>query len=109
MTMGEFDAILERRIGLMRSVLASKGEEYATDQDQLHNFKRAAQLRREPDAGAPEVLLGMLVKHWVSIEDLVHNWSFVGAAVARIDEKIGDAINYLVLLEALLKEGRSGQ
>lgn len=110
MKAAEFDALLERRIGLMRQVLASKGKEYASDQDWLHNFKRAAEIRgsaEEIQEDTPAgVLLGMLIKHWVSIEDLVLSHTLNGghAEPARIDAKIGDAINYLILLEAVLKE-----
>lgn len=48
----------------------------------------------------------MLVKHWVSIEDVVIDERLSSAPPdhAMIDEKIGDAINYLILLEAVLKE-----
>ena len=46
----------------------------------------------------------MLVKHLVSLFDIVDNWQRKQASVEMIDEKIGDTINYCVLLEALLKE-----
>lgn len=85
-------------------MLASKACEYASDEDRLHNFKAAAELEGDTPA---EALRGMLRKHWVSIADLV--WSdTIGEkpSFAMIDEKIGDAVNYLILLEALLKEGR---
>jgi hypothetical protein len=109
MTHMAFDALLERRLELTRNVLAHKSGEYSTTEDRLHNFKRAAQLRGEPPHDA---LLGMLVKHWVSIEDIAN--SFCGrvrklrAPDHVIDEKIGDAINYLILLEAILKENSNG-
>jgi hypothetical protein len=103
MTHDEFNVILEERIAKMRSVLTKKAKEYANE-DRLHNFKRAGALRNEsPD----DSLLGMLVKHWVSIEDLV-TWSGE-TDKAVINEKVGDAINYLVLLEAVLLEGHHGQ
>lgn len=99
MTHEAFVALLEKRIDTMRSVLAKKAEEYASDNDRLHNFKKAAAIsRRKPS----QALFGMLVKHLVSIVDLVEGDRPM--YLATIDEKIGDAINYLVLLEALLKE-----
>lgn len=105
MTADEFDAILERRIGLIRSVLAIKAKEYATD-DRLHNFKRAGQILGCSDAQA---LLGMMAKHWVSVLDIVEQYSDPEQPLRinhtdAIDEKIGDSINYLILLEAVLKE-----
>jgi hypothetical protein len=104
MTHAEFDAILNRRIDLCRSVLAGKAGEYAAGGDRLHNFKRSADRRGTSTA---EALLGMLSKHWTSIEDLVAAWE-AGEAVSgdRIDEKIGDAVNYLILLEGVLREER---
>ena len=99
MTSEEFDALLERRISRTRAVLASKAGEYATGHDRLHNFNRASVLRGKP---APSVLLGMLIKHWVSLEDLVDGMKHGPLSEAVIDEKVGDAVNYLILLEAVL-------
>jgi hypothetical protein len=97
----EFDVILETRIDLMRSVLQKKAGEYASADDRLHNFKRAGAMLGVTSETA---LLGMLVKHLVSLFDIVDNWQRKQASVEMIDEKIGDTINYCVLLEALLKE-----
>lgn len=97
----------------MRKVLASKNKEYASDSDKLHNFKRAADmLRCTPE----KALIGMATKHIISILDIVdkieHYYntipdvkpSEINTPISMIEEKIGDAINYLILLEALLKE-----
>lgn len=93
-----FNAILEERIGKMRAVLARKAGEYASYTDRLHNFKRAAgMLCCTPE----EAALGMFSKHMVSVMDMVQT-----GANLDIDEKLGDAINYLVLIEALLWEQR---
>lgn len=108
MTSAEFDVILEQRMVEMRRVLGLKAGEYASDKDRLHNFKQAA---AEFPAGMyhndtpVEALVGMMRKHWASIMDLVR-YKALGRVYtdAMVDEKIGDAINYLVLLEAILKE-----
>lgn len=101
MTTEQFNEILADRLAKIESVLGSKAKEYASDTDRLHNFKEAALMRGE----TPTIsLLGMLVKHWVSVQDMVRLGLNVRINPAMIDEKIGDAINYLVLLEALLKE-----
>lgn len=97
----EFDEILERRIELIRSVLKSKAKEYAIT-DRLHNFNRAARMLEIPRQKA---LAGMMSKHWVSILDILDNFGKgEPPAIGMIEEKIGDAINYLILLEAMLKE-----
>lgn len=94
---------LERRIELMRGTLAKKGEEYTVNEDdRFHNFKRAAAII----GGTPEqALVGMFVKHLVSVLDIVDVLSpDTFPSIETIEEKCGDAINYLVLLEIMLKE-----
>lgn len=102
MTAAEFNCVLGRRLARTREVLAAKADEYASETDRLHNFKRAAELGSDTPA---EALLGMLRKHWVSLMDLADR-SFLGVPIpaAVVDEKIGDAVNYLILLEAVLLE-----
>jgi hypothetical protein len=97
-----FDAILERRIEKIRSVLASKAKEYAKG-DRLHNFKRAAKFTGDSPA---KMCASFMMKHMVSIMDIVDDVKEIGPLPSRemVDEKIGDAINYLILLEALLIE-----
>jgi hypothetical protein len=49
--------------------------------------------------------VGMLCKHLVSIFDLVHDLDTdVMSPLAQWSEKLGDAGNYLLLLEALVVE-----
>lgn len=107
MTSSEFREILDRRIDLMRQVLDSKAADYAKKGDRLHNFRRAATDFPDAKACTPaEACVGMMRKHWVSIADLVDSMAAgTPIPVAAIDEKIGDAVNYLVLLEALLRCG----
>ncbi len=102
MTNEAFVALLESRIDQMRGTLDKKRQEYATSQDRLHNFKVAGAMTRRTPAQA---CVSMLAKHLVSIFDLVEA-AALGQQTpsAVLDEKLGDAINYLVLLEALLKE-----
>jgi hypothetical protein len=101
MTNEEFQTILADRISKIESILASKAKEYARE-DRLHNFKRAAvMLRCTPE----RALLGMMAKHLISILDIVDSIDEGEMQVkSMVDEKIGDAINYLILLEALIKE-----
>jgi hypothetical protein len=105
MTVAEFDLILERRLSLCRDVLASRGGEYASKTDRLHNFKRAAGLLRTTPSQA---LLGFLTKHIVSVVDMVYaDAGGFPPSEELAAEKIGDAINYLILLEAIFTEGRN--
>ena len=99
----EFNKILEERCKKMRDTLNKKSAEYSTNENKLHNFNRAA----ETLGSCPEkALIGMAIKHWVSILDIVDAIDETGKYPNKnmIDEKIGDMINYLVLLEAMIKE-----
>lgn len=95
----DFDQLVERRIEKIRSVLCKKAKEYASDNDRFYNFRAAARKRNTTPADA---LMGMKVKHEVSIDDLITER--IEVTEALIDEKIGDNINYFILLEGLLKE-----
>jgi hypothetical protein len=95
----DFDSLLERRCELMKKVLGSKAGEYASDKDRLHNFYATSSITRNTPAQA---LLGFQAKHLTAIIDAVTNETNVTRD--WIDEKIGDAVNYLVLLEAVLVE-----
>lgn len=105
MTSDQFEALLNRRLERTRAVLGQKAGEYAAAGDRLHNFKRAGELRGH---SAAETLAGMLVKHWVSIEDIVTTYERDGVLPPPwlTDEKITDAVNYLILLEGVIEEAR---
>lgn len=101
MTHADFDILLERRLKLTSEVLGRKASEYATEDERLHNFKMAALMT----GMTPEqALMGMLVKHLVSVIDTVREERTPTQSLA--DEKIGDCVNYLILLEALFAESR---
>lgn len=99
MTQEEFNEVLERRIQLIRMQLEQKRDEYANNNNVLRNFNEAA---RVMDNEPKEALMGMYVKHHVSVMDFVR--SNVAPDPAKVQEKIGDMINYLILLEALLHQ-----
>jgi len=103
MTDSKFDALLDERLDRIRETLGRKAKEYATSKDRLHNFKESALLLRTTPIQA---LLGMLAKHLVSIVDLSLQASAGPQfpSMTAVEEKIGDAINYLILLEALFQE-----
>lgn len=95
----EFQAVLERQWGYTHRTLVAKAVEYASDTDVLSNFKTAAALQHiTPE----QALTGMLAKHIVSIFNMVGTTAEYPSAVW--DEKITDAINYLILLQGLLAE-----
>lgn len=79
--------------------LRKKAEEYAAGGDRLHNFRAAAQLQ---GVTLLQALGGMMVKHTVSVYDLIADGK--PHAPALWAEKIGDHINYLYLLWAAVME-----
>lgn len=100
----DFDNLMESRFAKSRKVLATKAMEYSSDKDRLHSFKRAGDVQSCSPAKA---LIGMWTKHLVSIFDLVDELEADPTSVpsARyLDEKIGDTINYAILLEAAIAE-----
>lgn len=103
MTAEEFNKLVEERIHSIREVLTQKAKEYASSADRLHNFKRAAKITGETPA---EVCVGFMAKHLTSLFDLVDHLKYGNYAkvISLIDEKIGDSVNYLILLEAVMKE-----
>lgn len=95
----DFNRVVERRVNLIRQILETKAAEYADPSDRFHNFNVAARIA----ATTPEkALMGMRLKHEVSVMDLVE-CAHENLTVALIEEKIGDNINYLILLEGMLK------
>ena len=94
------DFVIEKHI---KGVMCKKSAEYARGEDKLHNFKRASQMRGLPPE---ECLRGMLLKHDVSIEDMLDDLSNSGKEYPQElwQEKLHDKINYLFLLWALLHE-----
>lgn len=97
----EFDNIVDFRIDRILAILRIKAEEYARG-DRLSNFKRAAAML----GSTPErALVGMMAKHWVSILDMVDDIEKdISHEPSVWNEKIGDSVNYLILLEALVIE-----
>ena len=100
----EFEVALEQRIEKCKEVLGVKASEYATS-DRLHNFKVAAVLQHESPAKA---LGGMMAKHTVSVYDLIEAENRGKEISLELwDEKIGDHINYLLLLWAAVVENKT--
>lgn len=105
-----FDTVVEHRLSECKRILIEKAKEYAKgDDDRMHNFNRAAQITGECREKA---LFGFFLKHLVSVMDIVDDMNKNSQYVpsrALTEEKIGDAINYLLLLEASIEDKRDQQ
>jgi hypothetical protein len=95
--------IVEKRIELIRSVLITKNLEYCGDKSPFHNFKSSTGLSFHDSA--EKVCWEFAVKHLQSIKDILNDVELGNMpSEALITEKFGDAINYLILMEGMLKE-----
>lgn len=97
----KFTQTIKERIEKCYDVLIKKAAEYATE-DRLHNFKVAAKLQ---NCTPEKALAGMMCKHTVSVYDLINDYdNGENIPMELWEEKIGDSINYLLLLTALIQE-----
>lgn len=98
MNTATFNSVVNAQINRCLSPMTGKAKEYATA-DRLHNFKVAGKLQ---GVSAITALAGMMAKHTVSIYDMCG--SDETFPVEQWNEKIGDHLNYLFLLRALVEE-----
>ena len=100
----DFEEIVTARMDWCMKTLCAKGDEYARDGDRLWNFKVAA---RKLNCHPAEALAGMMVKHTVSVDDIIDGLAKgIVPPKELVAEKIGDSIDYLLLLEGLIEEER---
>jgi len=104
MNQEQFDQLLKNRLYTTRNTLSSKGEEYARG-DRLSNFKKIASMT----GVTPERALWQLVsKHIVALGDFINDLdNGTTQPTDRWDEKYGDVVAYMCLLEALVVERSS--
>jgi hypothetical protein len=97
LTPEDFQDIVTRRMQQIDKVLNQKAKEYSHNDDRLFNFNTAARIN---GVSVREAIWGMGTKHLVSVLDLVTGRLY--NTEEMVDEKIGDLINYLLLLEGAL-------
>ena len=107
MIINEFNDVVIGQMERCKSLLVTKGNEYAPEAmsnveiDRLAHFKKAATLMRT----TPKIaLMGMLVKHYISIMDMCLDEG--DYPIEQWDEKITDSINYLLILRAIVEEAQ---
>lgn len=97
-----FEEVVENRLQQVKETMLVKGREYRRDGNVYHNFDRAAAMLGQT---REQALIGMAAKHLVSLLDLSDDVAKGKIpSLEMINEKCGDAINYLLLLEGALKE-----
>ena len=95
----QFDEIVEDTISQTRNVLITKNAGYSPGADKLSNFKKSAALQR---CTRRRALGGYMTKHIISVYDMIEDDE--PHSMDIWDEKLGDAINYLILLRAVVIE-----
>lgn len=96
--------VVQRRVQLIQDVLQSKNEEYAGQEDVFKAFTEALPLSFHDTKQA--VAWEFMVKHLQSIKMIIEARSKSGKIPDEkvLEEKIGDAINYLILIEGMFKD-----
>jgi hypothetical protein len=97
----DFQVLIRNTFYRSTHVMGRKSKEYASDDEKLANFKKAAALQGlRPE----QALFGMLAKHLVSLADMAGDQGGTPFPREVWEEKLTDAINYLLLLEAVIHE-----
>ena len=100
-----FNKIIHEQIERCENTLCKKADEYSVDDDRLHNFKIAAGLQ---DCLPTTALAGMMAKHTVLVYDMIRGLEKGESYPIELwNEKIGDSINYLLLLAAAVREAQA--
>lgn len=95
----KFNQVIESQIESCKNLLIKKSQEYDFSEDRLRAFKCAAELL---NSTPQQALLGYFTKHIVSLYDMIQSNNKFSIDV--YNEKITDAINYLLLLKAIIIE-----
>lgn len=96
------DNIVNERLEKIKSTLLIKAKEYVRDADRMHNFNVGAKIENK---SREEILHGFNLKHLISYFDMMNDISENNYPTDEyVDEKIGDIINYMILLEMSIKE-----
>lgn len=94
----EFEKVVNDTLEQIEKVLIIKSREYSRNDDKLHNFNVGAMMTGQI---REKVLAGFALKHYISIND-IRNDIQEGKlpSIETVNEKYGDAINYLILEKA---------
>jgi hypothetical protein len=96
--------VVQRRVQLIQEVLEHKNSEYADKEDVFKAFTESLPLSFHDTKQA--VAWEFMVKHLQSIKMIIEARSKSGKLPDEkvLEEKIGDAVNYLILIEGMFKE-----
>lgn len=103
MNLERFETAVKKHIAKIDFLLLAKAKEYASNEDRLHNFNKAAGITGECREKA---LFGFALKHLVSVMDMIdaHNKTGILPTQATLDEKFGDLGAYIAILYASFQD-----
>lgn len=93
------DQVLLPRLEKIKNTLGTKAKEYSHQDDPFHNFNQVAAIE---NISPVKAAWAMMLKHFVSVQDMVHGRRAI--TKEALDEKIGDVMCYMVLIEGMLGE-----
>lgn len=102
MTREEYNKSIEAQLKRVKETLIKKNKEYSTDSSPLHNFHQSAKILR---VSPKECALAFMVKHLTSIINMTQ--SDIDYPMELWREKLGDAKNYMILIECLVEEEKT--
>ena len=98
----DFQDHLTHRLKLIDGVLGIKAKEYCRNGDRMHNFNLASLTEGKT---REECIHGMFLKHYISYKDIITDISNGKLpSIEYIEEKFGDIINYMILMEVSIKQ-----
>tara|TARA_Y100000361_G_scaffold135648_1_gene135741 strand:+ start:335 stop:649 length:315 start_codon:yes stop_codon:yes gene_type:complete len=102
MKLSKFKSLLHSIFKRSEDTFTVKRAEYADDIDVFENIRNGVgfSLNSEPE----HVAWSYAAKHLESIQSIIRKLPNEKPSEELINEKFGDAINYLIIIEGLLKE-----
>lgn len=97
----KFNEIVNEQCRIISDTLLKKAGEYATEQDRFHNFNVGS---KELGLTRLKYAESLMQKHITSVRDMINQWDEKVFPIAHIEEKIGDSINYLILIKGMMLE-----
>ncbi len=98
MTEKEFEDIVSTTLNSINETLTVKGREYRRDNNPFHNFDVGA---RKKGIIREKVLDGFMLKHEISVEDMVNDIEKgILPKIETVEEKFGDILIYLLIKKA---------
>lgn len=102
MTKDFFKQVLTQTLDSTAETLGVKAMEYVRNGNAMHNFEAGAKITGQ---SRERVLYGMSLKHIISINDIRNDLDLGKLPTEElVNEKFGDAINYLILEKASILE-----